>query len=55
MATAEVRRSAPASADELAAELGAAGGSVRVIGAGTKLRWAPSAEPAPRRCLMSPS
>jgi glycolate oxidase FAD binding subunit len=47
MATAEVRRSAPASADELAAELGAAGdGGVRVIGAATKLRWAPSAEPA---------
>ena len=46
MATAEVRRSAPASADELAAELGAADGSVRVIGAATKLRWAPSAQPA---------
>jgi glycolate oxidase FAD binding subunit len=43
------RRSAPASARELAAELGAASGagdSVRVRGAGTKLAWAAVAEPA---------
>jgi glycolate dehydrogenase FAD-binding subunit len=42
MATAEVRRSAPGSAAELAAELGAAteaGLGARVRGAGTKLRW----------------
>jgi glycolate oxidase FAD binding subunit len=34
------------SADELAAELGSATGTARVIGAGTKLRWAPEASPA---------
>jgi glycolate oxidase FAD binding subunit len=36
---------APASADELAAELAAAPGTVRVRGAGGKLAWAPPAEP----------
>ena len=44
MATAEVRRTAPGSAAELAAELGSAdeaGVRVRVVGAGTKSRWAP--------------
>jgi glycolate oxidase FAD binding subunit len=44
MATTEVRRTAPGSASELAAELGAArdaGARVRVVGAGTKLSWAP--------------
>ena len=49
MATAEVRRNAPSSADELAAELASAtrsGLSARVRGAGSKLRWAPDAEPA---------
>jgi glycolate oxidase FAD binding subunit len=49
MATAEARRSAPATAAELAAELARAaeaGASVRVTGAGTKLRWAPDARPA---------
>jgi glycolate oxidase FAD binding subunit len=49
MATAEARRSAPGSATELAAELGAAteaGVGVRLSGAGTKLRWAPDAQPA---------
>ena len=45
MATAGARRSAPASAAELAAELAAAAGTVRVLGAGTKLRWAPDASP----------
>ena len=45
MATAGARRSAPASVAELAAELAAAGGTVRVVGAGTKLRWAPDASP----------
>jgi glycolate oxidase FAD binding subunit len=48
MATAEARRSAPGSAAELAAELAAAAGagvSARIRGAGTKLRWAPDAEP----------
>jgi len=45
MATAEARRSAPGSAAELAAELGGATGTVRVRGAGTKLRWAPEAAP----------
>jgi glycolate oxidase FAD binding subunit len=48
MATAEVRRSAPASAAELAAELAGAseaGATVRLRGAGTKLRWAPDASP----------
>jgi glycolate oxidase FAD binding subunit len=34
------------SADELAAELGSATGTARVVGAGTKLRWAPEASPA---------
>jgi glycolate oxidase FAD binding subunit len=49
MATTEARRSAPGSAAELAGELAAAsraGASVRVRGAGTKLRWAPDASPA---------
>jgi glycolate oxidase FAD binding subunit len=46
MATADVRRSAPGSAAELAAELGAAAGAVRLAGAGTKLRWAPPADAA---------
>jgi glycolate oxidase FAD binding subunit len=44
MATAEVRRTAPRSAAEVAAELGAAdeaGVRVRLAGAGTKQRWAP--------------
>jgi glycolate oxidase FAD binding subunit len=45
MATAGARRSAPASAAELAAELAAADGTVRVLGAATKLRWAPDASP----------
>jgi len=45
MATAGARRSAPASAAELAAELAAACGTVRVLGAGTKLGWAPDASP----------
>src|SRR4051812_43400977 len=48
MATAEARRSAPRAAAELAAELAAAAEartSVRVTGAGTKLRWAPDARP----------
>jgi glycolate oxidase FAD binding subunit len=45
MATAEVRRSAPGSAAELAAELAEAPGAVRVVGARTKVRWAASAEP----------
>jgi len=40
MTTAAARRSSPASASELAAELGAASGPVRVHGAQTKLRWA---------------
>jgi glycolate oxidase FAD binding subunit len=47
MATAATRRSAPGSAEELAAELAAAGEAglrARVRGAGTKLRWA-SEEP----------
>jgi glycolate oxidase FAD binding subunit len=34
------------SADELAAELGSATGTARVVGARTKLRWAPEASPA---------
>jgi glycolate oxidase FAD binding subunit len=46
MATAEARRSAPGSTAELAAELGAAPGSVRVVGARTKPRWSPDASPA---------
>jgi glycolate oxidase FAD binding subunit len=49
MATAEARRSVPRSAAELAAELAGAteaGSSVRLRGAGTKLRWATDAEPA---------
>jgi glycolate oxidase FAD binding subunit len=33
------------SADEFAAELAAASGTVRVVGAGTKLRWAPETSP----------
>jgi glycolate oxidase FAD binding subunit len=44
MATAATRQSAPDSAEELAAELAAAGQAglrARVRGAGTKLRWAP--------------
>lgn len=41
MATAGARRSAPASATDLAAELAAAGSAVRIVGAGTKLLWAP--------------
>ena len=48
MATAEARRSAPGSTDELAAELAGAaadGVRVRLLGAGTKRRWAPDAEP----------
>ena len=45
MATAGARRSAPASAAELAAELAGADGTVRVLGAATKLRWAPDASP----------
>jgi glycolate oxidase FAD binding subunit len=45
MATAGVRRSAPGSSAELAAELAQAPGSVRVLGAGTKLRWAADASP----------
>jgi glycolate oxidase FAD binding subunit len=48
MATAEVRRSAPGSTDELAAELAGAaadGVRIRLLGAGTKRRWAPDAEP----------
>ena len=48
MATAEARRSAPSSTDELAAELAGAardGVRVRLLGAGTKRRWAPDAEP----------
>jgi glycolate oxidase FAD binding subunit len=45
MATAGARRSAPASAAELAAELAAADGTVRVLGAATKLRWAPDVSP----------
>jgi glycolate oxidase FAD binding subunit len=45
MATAGARRSAPASAAELAAQLGGATGTVRVLGAATKLRWAPDASP----------
>jgi glycolate oxidase FAD binding subunit len=47
MATAEVRRSAPRSGAELAAELasaGEAGATARVRGAATKLRWAPDAD-----------
>jgi glycolate oxidase FAD binding subunit len=35
-----------ATADELAAQLAAASGTVRVVGARTKLRWAPDASPA---------
>jgi glycolate oxidase FAD binding subunit len=49
MATAEVRRSAPGSAAELAADLAAAsaaGSTVRLRGAGTKLAWAPAAAPS---------
>jgi glycolate dehydrogenase FAD-binding subunit len=45
MATAGARRSAPASAAELAAQLGGATDTVRVLGAATKLRWAPDASP----------
>jgi glycolate oxidase FAD binding subunit len=44
MATAGARRGAPGSAAELAAELASASGTVRVVGAGTKLRWAPTAD-----------
>jgi glycolate oxidase FAD binding subunit len=45
MATAGARRSAPASAADLAGELAGAAGTVRVLGAATKLRWAPDASP----------
>jgi glycolate oxidase FAD binding subunit len=46
MATAGARRSAPGAAAELAAELGAAAGPVRLAGAGTKLAWAPPVDAA---------
>jgi glycolate oxidase FAD binding subunit len=45
MATTDTRRSSPGSTDELAAELAEAGGTVRVHGGHTKLRWAPDATP----------